>query len=165
MTIHRHALTFIVAAMVAMPTGAFAQTERGAISGIVTDQTKAAVPGVSIKVINTGTNVAATVISTESGGFNVANLPPGAYRLEASLQGFRKAVVEGIVLTAGATTRIDVSMDLGAMTETVNVVADTTTLQTEDAKVATTVPNRLIDELPLVVGGAMRSPFDLISTV
>src|SRR4026208_284925 len=80
MTIHRHALTFIVAAMVAMPTGSFAQTERGAISGIVTDQTKAAVPGVSIKVINTGTNVAATVISTESGGFNVASLPPGTYR-------------------------------------------------------------------------------------
>ena len=64
MTIHRHALTFIVAAMVAMPTGSFAQTERGAISGIVTDQTKAAVPGVSIKVINTGTNVAATVMVT-----------------------------------------------------------------------------------------------------
>ena len=68
-------------------------------------------------------------------------------------------------LTAGATTRIDVSLNLGAMTEAVNVVADNTTLQTEDAKVATTVSNRLIDELPLVVGGAMRSPFDLISTV
>ena len=51
------------------------------------------------------------------------------------------------------------------MTESVNVVAENTTLQTEDAKVATAVSNRLIDELPLVVGGAMRSPFDLISTV
>ena len=165
MTIHRQVLTVVVAAILAIPTASFAQTERGAISGIVADQTKAAVPGVSIKVINTGTNVTATVVSSESGGFNVANLPPGTYRLEATLEGFRKAVVEGIVLTAGATTRIDVSMDLGAMTETVNVVAENTTLQTEDAKVATTVSNRLIDELPLVVGGAMRSPFDLISTV
>ena len=165
MTIHRQVLTVVVAAILAIPTASVAQTERGAISGIVADQTKAAVPGVSIKVINTGTNVTATVVSSESGGFNVANLPPGTYRLEATLEGFRKAVVEGIVLTAGATTRIDVSMDLGAMTETVNVVAENTTLQTEDAKVATTVSNRLIDELPLVVGGAMRSPFDLISTV
>ena len=51
------------------------------------------------------------------------------------------------------------------MTESVNVVAEATQLSTEDAKVATVVSNRLIDELPLVVGGAMRSPFDLIATV
>ena len=165
MTIHRQVLTVVVAAILAIPTVSLAQTERGAISGIVIDQTKAAVPGVSIKVINTGTNVTTTVNSSESGGFNVANLPPGTYQLEASLEGFRKAIVEGIILTAGATTRIDVSLNLGAMTEAVNVVADNTTLQTEDAKIATTVSNRLIDELPLVVGGAMRSPFDLISTV
>ena len=58
MTIHRHVLAFVVAAFVAMPTGSFAQTERGAVSGIVTDQTKAAVPGASIKVINTGSQSA-----------------------------------------------------------------------------------------------------------
>ena len=139
MTIHRQVLTVVVAAILAIPTVTLAQTERGAISGIVLDETKAAVPGVSIKVINTGTNVTTTVHSSDSGGFNVANLPPGTYQLEASLEGFRKAIVEGIILTAGATTRIDVSLNLGAMTEAVNVVADNTTLQTEDAKVATTV--------------------------
>ena len=96
MTIHRQVLTVVVAAILAIPTASFAQTERGAISGIVIDQTKAAVPGVSIKVINTGTNVTTTVISSESGGFNVANLPPGTYRLEATLEGFRKASSRGL---------------------------------------------------------------------
>src|SRR5687768_3345433 len=165
MSLARQVLGLVVAAILAMPAGSFAQTERGAISGVVTDDTKAAVPGVAIKVINAGTNIATDVVSSESGGFSATNLPPGTYRIEATLQGFRTSNIQGIIVTAGATTRIDVSMDLGAMTETVNVVAENTTLQTEDAKVATTVPNRLIDELPLVVGGAMRSPFDLISTV
>ena len=85
--------------------------------------------------------------------------------IEATLEGFRTSIIEGITLAAGATARLDVSLNLGAMTESVSVVAENATVQTEDAKVATNVPNRLIDELPLVVGGAMRSPFDLIATV
>ena len=165
MTIPRYVLTLVVTAILAVPTISLAQTERGIISGLVLDETKAAVPGVAIKVINAGTNLATNVVSSESGGFSAANLPPGTYRIEATLQGFRTSIVEGIVLSAGATARVDVTLNLGAMNEMVNVVAENTTLQTEDAKVATTVPNRLIDELPLVVGGAMRSPFDLISTV
>ena len=56
-------------------------------------------------------------------------------------------------------------MSLGSVSESVLVVAENAVVSTEDAKVATTVSNRLIDELPLVVGGAMRSPFDLLSTV
>ena len=104
-------------------------------------------------------------MSSDSGSYSAANLPPGPYRVEASIPGFQTTNVEGITLSAGASLRVDVSLNLGAMTESVNVVADTAQLSTEDAKVATVVSNRLIDELPLVVGGAMRSPFDLISTV
>jgi hypothetical protein len=165
MTIARRLLSILVIAMCAIPTLSFAQTERGAISGLVVDETKAAVPGVTIKVINVGTNVTTNVVSSDTGSFSAANLPPGTYRIETSLEGFRTSIVNGIVLTAGATARVDVTLNLGAMSESVNVVAETTTLQTEDARVGTAVSNRLIDELPLVVGGAMRSPFDLISTV
>ena len=161
----RHVLALVAAALLAIPTVALAQTERGAISGLVTDETKAAVPGVAIKVINAGTNVTTSVVSSDSGGFSAANLPPGTYRIEAVLEGFRTSVVEGVIVTAGATARVDLDLNLGSRTESVNVVAENRTLQTEDAKVATAVSNRLIDELPLVVGGAMRSPFDLISTV
>src|SRR5687767_6663278 len=165
MSIARLVLTIDVTGILAIPTLSFAQTERGAISGLVIDETKAVVPGVAIKVANAGTNVATNVVSSDSGSFSATNLPPGTYRIEAALEGFRTLIIEGIILTAGATARVDVTLNLGSMTESVNVVADNTTLQTEDAKVATAVSNRLIDELPLVVGGAMRSPFDLISTV
>ena len=165
MRILRWVLVVVAAAAVALPTSGFAQTERGTITGVVMDSTKAAVPGVSVKVINTATNSTINVVSSDSGSYSAANLPPGPYRVEASIPGFQTTNVEGITLSAGASLRVDVSLNLGAMTESVNVVADTAQLSTEDAKVATVVSNRLIDELPLVVGGAMRSPFDLISTV
>jgi hypothetical protein len=157
---------FAVALMcVAIPVSAAAQTERGTITGVVMDTTKAAVPGVLVKVVNTATAAETTVTSSDSGTYTAANLPPGTYKIEATLQGFQTSNVEGIILAAASTTRVDVTLNLGSVSETLTVVADNATVQTEDAKVATTVSNRLIDELPLVVGGAMRSPFDLLTTV
>lgn len=160
-------LFVIVVATVALvvPVRAFAQSERGSITGVVADSSKAGIPGVSLKVINTATNATTLVVSSESGTYSAANLPPGTYRIEASLQGFQSANVEGIRLVAGATARIDLTLNLGAVSESVNVVADHTLMQTEDAKVSTNMSNELIDKLPLVVGGAMRSVFDLVSTV
>ena len=156
---------FVAAVVLALPFAAFAQTERGTITGVVMDSSKAAVPGVSIAVINAGTNNATNVVSSDSGSYSAANLPPGTYRIEATLQGFQTSKVEGITLNAGTTARVDVTLNLGSISESVLVVAENATVSTEDAKVATTVSNRLIDELPLVVGGAMRSPFDLLTTV
>ena len=162
MTIRR---LIVILLVLATPTLCLAQSERGAVTGIVMDSTKAAVPGVSVKVINTATNVAVTVVTSESGSYSAPNLPPGVYKVEATLQGFKAANVDGIRVTAGGSARVDVSMDLGSMAESVNVVAENAAIQTDNAKVSTNVSNELIDELPLVVGGAMRSPFDLIATV
>ena len=165
MTIHRQVLTVVVAAILAIPSASFAQTERGAISGIVADQTKAAVPGVSVKVINTGTNVTATVVSSESGALQRRQPAARPLSRRGHSGGFQKAASRASRSPPAHRRASTSRLNLGAMTESVNVVAENTTLQTEDAKVATTVSNKLIDELPLVVGGAMRSPFDLIATV
>jgi Carboxypeptidase regulatory-like domain len=148
-----------------LPALAAAQSERGTISGVVTDSTKAGLPGVSLNVTNTATNQTTAVVSSSSGSYSAANLPPGTYRVEATLDGFRTTAVAGIQLSAGATTRVDVAMEIGGVSDVVNVIATASFLQTEDARVATTVSNQLIDQLPLVVGGAMRSVFDLVSTV
>jgi len=146
-------------------TSAFGQSERGSITGVVQDATKGAIPGVTVSVINTATNATTTVVSSESGAYSAANLPPGPYRIEASLTGFRTAKVDGIRLTAGATQRVDIALDLGAISESVTVVAKSALVQTDDAKITTNMSNESIDQLPLVVGGAMRSVFDLVSTV
>jgi hypothetical protein len=165
MAIRRSVVILLVTLAAAAPARSFAQSERGAISGVVQDSTKAALPGVSVKVVNTATNATTHVFSSDSGAFSAANLTPGGYRIEASLQGFQTANVDGVRLTAGATARIDVTLSPGAIAESVNVVATQSLVQTEDAKVTTNISNEMIDKLPLVVGGAMRSVFDLVSTV
>src|SRR5882762_4044598 len=165
MVIRRVFVNMLAAVVFATPAPSFAQSERGSITGVIQDTTKAPIPGVSVKVINTATNATTDVVSSAAGAYGAANLPPGPYRIEASLTGFQSARVDGIRLTAGGTTRVDVTLNLGAITESVTVVANSPLLQTEDAKISTNISNELIDQLPLVVGGAMRSVFDLVATV
>src|SRR5438093_10018811 len=165
MVIKRLMVSLLATAALGTPALSFAQSERGSITGVVEDTTKAAIPGVSVSVINTATNATTHVVSSASGTYSAANLPPGTYRIEASLTGFRSAKVDGIRLAAGATARVDITLNLGAIEESVTVMARSPLVSTEDAKVTTNIPNELIDQLPLVVGSAMRSVFDLVSTV
>src|SRR5215831_15218458 len=158
------ARTVLLMAILGLST-CFAQSERGAITGVITDSTNAAVPNAPVKITHTGTNATTSVVSSSSGEYSAANLAPGTYKLEVSQQGFRTSVIDGIVLTAGSTARADVKLELGGVSQTVEVQAQTAQVQTEDAKVSTAVSNTQVDQLPLVVGGAMRSPFDLVTTV
>src|SRR4051794_20201168 len=84
-----------------------AQSERGNITGVVTDASSAAVPNAPVKVVNMGTNAATSVVASSSGEYSAANLGPGTYRLEVSTPGFQSAVVDNITLSAGATVRVD----------------------------------------------------------
>jgi hypothetical protein len=165
MLIRRVTLIWLVCAALVVPSASFAQSERGTITGVIEDSSKAGVPGVPIKIVNTATNATNEVVSSANGLYTVSNLAPGTYRLEAALQGFQSAMVDGIRLSAGATARINVTLAVGTLAETVSVVAASAILQTQDAKVTSNVSNELIDQLPLVVGGAMRSVFDLVNTV
>ena len=141
------------------------QTERGNITGIVSDNTGATIPNAAVTIIGKETNTAEHVLSTSTGEYNAANLQPGAYRVEVSVSGFSTFILDNVVLTAGATVRADAQLHLGSLSERVEVSAQPIQMQTEDARVSNAVQNRLVDELPLVVGGALRSPFDLVSTV
>ena len=139
------------------------QTERGNITGTVSDSSGAAVPGATVTIKNLATNQTVTVTSTSAGDYNGPNLPPGDYRLEFSATGFKKTVRDNVVLTATSTVRVDGRLELGQVNETVEVTAEVAQIQTENSKITTAVQNKLVDELPLVVGGALRSPFDLVS--
>jgi carboxypeptidase family protein len=165
MVMKRVVACLVGAIVLAFPAASHAQTERGAISGLVSDSTKGGLPGVAVTITNTATNQTTNVFTSDSGTYSVTNLSPGRYRVEAALSGFRNTRVDNVQLGAGATTRIDITLEIGNVAEAVNVVANQTFLQTMDARTTTNVPNQLIDQLPLVVGGAMRSVFDLVSTV
>jgi hypothetical protein len=141
----------------------WAQTERGNITGNVTDSSAAAVPAAMVAITNLATNQATIVLTTTAGDYNAANLVPGTYRIEVSSSGFKKSVRDKVTLTAASTVRVDVRLEVGQVSESVEVVADIAQVQTENAKITTAVQNKLVDELPLVVGNALRSPFNLVS--
>jgi hypothetical protein len=144
-----------------MAVGALAQSERGNITGIVTDATGASMSNLLVLITNQATNTSERVTTTNSGEYNAANLSPGKYRVEIEAPGFKRFVEAGITLTAGNTLRVDAQLQIGQLSESVEVKAQVAQTQTENAKVTTAVENKMVDDLPLVVGGAMRSPFDL----
>jgi len=142
-----------------------AQSERGNITGIVTDPTGATIPSAQVSVINRDTNALTKVVTTGTGEYNAPNLLPGVYRIEILAPGFKRFVQQNVVVSASTTLRLDAQLQLGQVTEQVEVTATVAAIQTETAKVSTHVQNQLVDELPLVVAGSMRSPFNLVSVV
>src|ERR1019366_3880356 len=95
-------------------TGAvWAQVSRGMITGIVTDPTGAAVPGVAITITSIGTGVANKVKTNESGMYTVPLLEEATYQLSAEKAGFKRYEQPGILVQVGGTARIDFSLSLG----------------------------------------------------
>jgi hypothetical protein len=139
------------------------QSERGNITGVVTDATGAVVPNAAVVITSRATNIPESVSTTSSGDYNAPNLAPGNYQVVITAAGFKRFVASDVTLTAGSTVRVDGRLEIGTVGETVEVKASAAQLQTENSKVSTAVQSRLVDELPLVVGGAMRSPYDLVS--
>jgi hypothetical protein len=137
------------AAVMLMPAPAAAQALYGSLTGTVTDQQKAAMPGVTVTAINTGTTVATETVTDATGNYTLRNLPPGIYDVTAVLQGFRELRQRGINVTAGNIVRTDIVLQLGQLTETVNVVAESTLLQTEKADLNTQIESKAITNLPL----------------
>ena len=93
---------------------AVAQTTTGVVLGTVRDAAGAVVPGVTVSMINAGTNARSETVSDVRGAFIVPQLPPGTYRLEASLQGFKRFVRSGIALQVQQQVRVDVVLEIGA---------------------------------------------------
>jgi hypothetical protein len=141
----------------------FAQSERGLIGGTVTDQTGAAVPSAEVVVVNTATNATFKVIASSSGEFSAPNLIPGAYRVTVSATGFKRVVQQNVIVAASSSVRLELQLQIGQVSEQIEVVGNAAAVQTDTAKVSTQVQNKLVDELPLVVAGSMRSPFNLVA--
>ena len=140
-----------------------AQSERGSINGTVTDPSGAAVSGAEVTVVNVATNQTAKITASAAGEYAVPNLLPGVYRVEATAAGFKRLVQQNVVVAASSSVRLDLALQLGQVSEQVEVTSSAAVIQTDTAKVTTQVQNQLVDELPLVVGGAMRSPFNLVA--
>ena len=119
------------------------------ISGTAKDQTGAVLPGVEITVTQTSTGIARTAVTNETGSYVLPNLPIGPYKLEASLPGFRTFVQTGINLEVNASPAINVTLEVGQVSEQVEVEANATLVETRSVGVGQVVENARILELPL----------------
>jgi hypothetical protein len=129
-----------------------AQSTFGSIGGLVTDATGAVVPGVSVVVTNTSTNIAKTALSGEAGTYDITHLLPGTYRLRAELPGFKTFVRDGVAVESRASVRIDVRMEVGEQSAEVNVTAPAPVIETETAQIADRRDAKELDWLPTVMG-------------
>jgi hypothetical protein len=93
------------------------------LSGTVRDESGAVLPGVTVTATQTATGLVRTVVTDDSGGYLLTNLPTGPYRLEVALQGFRSYVQTGIVLQVGGTPTVNAVLAVGGLEESVTVDA------------------------------------------
>ena len=119
----RHVLPAVAACLLGGVLAAEAQTIAGQISGTVVDTSKGRLPGVTVTVINDGTAASRTTVTDEQGSWVVTNLLPGTYTVEAELTGFKKARSTGFVLSADGRLTADITLDVGGLTEVVEVVS------------------------------------------
>ena len=128
---------------------AFAQTGAASLTGIVADQSGGKVPGTTVTATNQATNVAYTAVSNEAGNYSITSVPVGTYVLKAELAGFKTATTNPIQLEAKAIVRLDFTLQLGAIEETILVAGESPLLQTESVTVGEVISGTTVVGLPL----------------
>ena len=143
---------FMSAGLLAFALGsamAWGQATTAQITGTVTDQSGAVLPGVEITVTQTATGAKRTAVSNETGNYVLASLPVGPYMLEAGLPGFKTYVQSGIVLQVNANPTINVALQIGQVSDQVEVQANAALVETRSTGIGTLVDNQRVVELPL----------------
>jgi hypothetical protein len=144
-----------VVALVAA-VGALAQDPRGSILGRVTDASGAVVPDIEVRAIGRDTGVVAAARSNSAGNYQLPFLLPGFYIVSAETAGFKRYVRENIEVRVAEAVEVNVLMELGAVSETVQVTAESPLLVTSDASQGTVVDERSVSELPLLGGNPVE---------
>ena len=140
---------WLFATMLFAATGLWAQTNRGTITGTVTDQSGAVIGGVSVAATNKGTGITSTASTGANGSYTIPLLPVGIYDLTAEQSGFKKFVQNGIAVEVGQTTRVDIGMQIGEVSQTVEVEAEAPLLRPDTSDLGTVIPGTQIRDLPL----------------
>jgi Carboxypeptidase regulatory-like domain len=140
---------------------AFGQANQGSIAGNVLDPAGALVPNAKMTATNVATGTTYDTVSSSAGFYRFPNVNIGAYNVSASAPGFKVAQLTGVVVQVATTTSLDIKLQTGAVTETVEVNANAPTVQTNSSDMGAVVTPKQEVELPLVLGSAvqaMRSP-------
>ncbi len=127
-----------------------AQVNKANLTGIVQDSSGAAVASVAIKLTNLGTGGVRSEVTDAAGFYRLTLIDFGRYRLEAEAPGFKKFVQDGLELTTGETTTVNIVLEVGQVTESITVTGESPLLRTETAANGATVNTQVLNELPLI---------------
>jgi hypothetical protein len=127
----------------------FGQSTYGSIAGSVTDASGASITDANVTLINLGTQEKRTQSSGADGLFNFVNLFPGQYRVEVEKQGFKRFVRTPVTVDVQQNTRVDAALQVGEVSQVVEVTSETPLLQSETSSLGTVVDQREANELPL----------------
>src|SRR5215469_12829201 len=163
------ALALAASACLFLPTALHAQAVAVAeVDGVVSDSSGKVIPGVPVTLTQTETQTPHPGVTDAQGRFAIGNLPPGSYVLEVKSQGFKDYRQTGITLEVGHTSEINVTLSVGSVTETIEVAADASMVETKDSAIAQVMEQRKIVDLPLngrnltqlltLVGGGSTAP-------
>jgi hypothetical protein len=148
---------------------AFAQSDRGTITGTISDPTGAMIGGANIVAKNSQTGTEYQTASTATGNFTLAQLPIGTYELSATSPGFKKYVRPGIIVSVAQIMRIDVNLEVGQISELVTVEAESPLLKTESGELSHNINYDRVDSIPLLtIGGSsgfgnIRNPLQVVT--
>jgi Carboxypeptidase regulatory-like domain/TonB-dependent Receptor Plug Domain len=143
------AVVVILVAGVLTPVVIHAQVSGATLSGTVTDASNAAVPNASITIRNIETGISRDVITNDAGFYNAPNLSPGVYEVSVSAPGFSKVVHSNLTLTVGAQQVLNLSLQVGEISQTVNVTGDAPTVELTSSAISAEVNSLTVSELPL----------------
>ncbi|MEK7405432.1 MAG: carboxypeptidase-like regulatory domain-containing protein [Acidobacteriota bacterium] len=136
-----------------------AQDPRGTILGRVTDVSDSVVPGVQVRVTNSATGVTASARTNQGGSYNIPFLPPGTYNVTAELAGFKKYSRDGIHLRVSDNVELNLVLEVGQVTENIEVSAETPLLDTASSTLGQVVDERRILDLPVSGGNPVELAF------
>ena len=142
-------ITISLLALMLLPPAVWAQSSTAQITGTVRDQSGAVLPGAEVNATQTDTGIVRNTISNETGSYVLPNLPIGPYKLEVSLPGFRTFVQTGIILQVNSNPVINATLEVGQVSEQVEVQANAALVETRATSVGQVIENERILELPL----------------
>ncbi len=147
---------YLIAALLFAAPLAFSQVDVSSVSGIVKDPTGSAVPGAVVGVTNAATNRKYNTVTSEKGEYTVPALPAGIYHVDFTKPGFKAEKVSNVELQVGVPASVNVSLQIGQTTDTVEVTAGASLVQSETADVSTNLSGRQLTDLPFATRNAME---------
>jgi hypothetical protein len=143
----RNAAIFVLLLLVPLTT--FGQRITGSIEGRISDASGAVLPGVEITVTSDTTGLVRTILTNETGRYNFPVLPPGGYTVQTSFPGFRTEIRSGVNVQTDSNARIDFELQVGQITESIEVTADAPLIETDTSSLGQVIDTQRVTELPL----------------